>query len=523
VNVSPIFSYDELPYSSHPVQLSHPDNLACKAILHGLRAPDIETCRVLELGCGTGANLLSIAQILPKATLVGIDYAQRQIHQGKALADTVGIKNVELIAASLADLDGQLGQFDYIICHGVYSWVSKEIQQQILGNIKRHLAPNGIGYVSYNTYPGWHLRGLIREILCHQTKGTGDPNDQVNKARKYLDFLIQFSPEPDGLYSKILQKERDILSRTPDTYLYHEHLEETNQPLYFHEFANRLTEHQLQFLCEASYHPEEANFSEELRSQLSELSRDRIDYEQHVDFLVNGTFRRSLLCHSDVSIGSQPSTLAIRHVKMRSRAKPVKPIKEINNTEPAEFRGPRGETITTSHVLIKAALLCMSEQWPRLVSLDELQRLIGVKLETKLDPIQQLQNAELLSTAILRCYRTDLIQFHIHSPPEIRQVGERPLAPPLSRWQSIRREPISNMELELVDLSDFDRFVLSLLDGSRDRAAVIQAMIEHVQRGDITLQQKGVPVDDPELIATVVEHTLSATFDRLIDMSLLQG
>ena len=521
--MSPIFSYDELPYSSHPVQLSHPDNLACKAILHGLQAPPIESCRVLELGCGTGANLLSLAQILPNATLVGVDYAQRQIDQGKALTDTVGIKNVELIAASLADLDGQLGMFDYVICHGVYSWVSADIQRQILSNVKRHLAPRGVGYVSYNTFPGWHLRGLIREVLCYQTKGTGDPNEQVNKARKYLDFLIQYSPDPEGLYSKILQKERDILNRTPDTYLYHEHLEETNEPLYFHEFARRIAEHELQYLCEASYHPEEASFSEEVRTHLSQLSRDRTDYEQHIDFLVNGTFRRSLLCHADLPISSQPSTLAVKHVRMRSRARPVKPISDINSYDPEEFRGPRGETVTSSHALIKAALLCLSEHWPRSLSLEELHELTKAKLKAKPDPVQQLQDAELLAKAILRCYRTDLIQFHLHELPEIHQISERPMAAPLSRWQAIRREPVSNLAHELVDPSDFDRFVLSLLDGTRDRADIILAMIEHVQRGDITLQQKGVPVHDPELIATVVEHTLSKTFERFIDMSLLQG
>jgi methyltransferase-like protein len=179
--------------------------------------------------------------------------------------------------------------------------------------------------------------------------------------------------------------------------------------------------------------------------------------------------------------------------------------------------------VTSSHVLIKAALLCLSEHWPRSLSLEELHELTKVKLHAKPDPVQQLQDAELLAKAIVRCYRTDLVQFHLHGLHEIREISERPLAGPLSRWQAIRREPISNLAHELVDLSDFDRFVLSLLDGTRDRASIIQAMIEHVKRGEITLQQKGVPVENPELIATVVEHTLSKTFERFIDMSLLQG
>lgn len=314
-------TYDELPYSCHLVQWAHPDNLACKGRLFGLRAPDVETCRVLELGCGTGANLLPLAQVFPKASFVGIDYAQRQILHGKAIVDTLGLKNIELHSLSLADVDQRLGSFDYILCHGVYSWVSPSNQQKILEIIEQLLTPHGVAYVSYNTYPGWHLRGLVREILCHQTAKGGEPMDQVQRARKYLDFLIQFTPEQDGIYAKILRREKEILAKTPDTYLFHEHLEELNQPLYFHEFASRASQHRLQFLSEASYQSDEANFSSALQQQLSELARDRIDYEQQVDFLCNGTFRRTLLCRADIALTGQPSIVALREMRIRARAR----------------------------------------------------------------------------------------------------------------------------------------------------------------------------------------------------------
>lgn len=514
-------TYDELPYACHLVQWANPDNLACKARLHGLRAPEVETCRVLELGCGTGANLLPLAQALPKASLVGVDYAQRQILHGKAIVDTVGVKNLELHAMSLADVDEQLGSFDYILCHGVYSWVAPELQKKILEVIQDRLAPNGVAYVSYNTYPGWHLRGLVREILCHQTARAAEPMEQVQRAKKYLDFLIQFTPDQDGIYAKILRREREILSKTPDTYLFHEHLEELNQPLYFHQFAERAAQHQLQFLSEASYHPEEANFSEAVQEQLAGISRDRIDYEQQVDFLCNGTFRRTLLCRDDVSLTSQPSILALRDLRIRSRARASSTISDLQSNKPEEFLGAHGQTVTTSHPLIKAALLCLNEAWPRTLALDELYDRTNARLQATPNPVVRLHETELLSKAILRCYKTDVIQLSTIDLSCAAQLGQKPTVSPLTRWQATHQEPVSNLMHEVVDVNDFDRLVAGLMDGTRDRTAICQAVVDAVCQGTIDLQHQGKPVTDREVITAVADQSLSQCFEKFIELALV--
>ncbi len=107
------------------------------------------------------------------------------------------------------------------------------IAEQILKAIRECLSPAGVAYVSYNVYPGWHLRGLVREILCRQTAASASPAARVQQARQYLDFLITHAPGSDSVYGSILKREKDILSKTPDTYLFHEHLEELNEPSIF--------------------------------------------------------------------------------------------------------------------------------------------------------------------------------------------------------------------------------------------------------------------------------------------------
>src|SRR5262249_14540707 len=155
----------------------------------------VDRCRVLELGCGSGGNLLPMAESLPESRFLGIDLSPRQVSSGQATIQELGLRNIELKAMSITDVDAEMGQFDYVICHGVYSWVPEPVQDKILAICKENLAPHGIAYVSYNTYPGWHLRGLVRELLYFHSRKIAEPAARVQHARAFLDFLIKALPD----------------------------------------------------------------------------------------------------------------------------------------------------------------------------------------------------------------------------------------------------------------------------------------------------------------------------------------
>ena len=160
-------SYEQLPYESNPFFESHPRRLQTIAYLAGLNPPALENCRVLELGCAGGGNLIPAAESLPHATFTGIDLAPNQIADGNKIIHAIGLKNIHLRALSLTDLPADFGQFDYIIAHGLYSWVPPDVQHRILEICKTHLSPNGVAYISYNTYPGWRMREVMRELLLY--------------------------------------------------------------------------------------------------------------------------------------------------------------------------------------------------------------------------------------------------------------------------------------------------------------------------------------------------------------------
>jgi SAM-dependent methyltransferase len=166
----PATSYDEVPYASDPYPQSHPDQLATVATLFGMAPAPVDRCRVLELGCARGGNLIPLALALPRSRFVGIDSSAHQVVAAREVIAALGLGNIEVSQRSILDVDAGFGSFDYIICHGTYSWVPSEVQDKILAVCARNLAPGGVAYVSYNTYPGWHLRGLVRDLLCYHRR-----------------------------------------------------------------------------------------------------------------------------------------------------------------------------------------------------------------------------------------------------------------------------------------------------------------------------------------------------------------
>jgi len=188
-------SYDEAPYPGRAYAHTHPDYMAALATLLGLNPPPVARCRVLEIGCAAGSNLIPMALSLPEATFVGIDISPRQIADGRRIIETLGMTNVTLLVRDVQEVGDELGQFDYIIAHGVYSWVPAPVRDRLMALTKRALAPHGIAYISYNTYPGWHILGALRDLMIYAARGVEDPRERARIALALLDMLAESDSE----------------------------------------------------------------------------------------------------------------------------------------------------------------------------------------------------------------------------------------------------------------------------------------------------------------------------------------
>lgn len=467
-------SYDDVPYEGKPLFATHPDCLAAAARLRGIPAPDPSRCRVLELGCGTGGNLLAMAYALPESQFVGVDLSERQIAGGQAIAAEAGLKNLELKAASILEVDERWGTFDYILCHGVYSWVPPPVQQHILWVCRHLLAPCGVAYISYNTYPGWHLRRVVRDLMQFHTRRFSDPRVQVGQARAIVRFIAEASAELDSPLARYLAEETETLDEAADYYIYHEHLEQTNEPLYFWQFVERARAAGLEYLGESWHHSQFDSLPPQVQQTLQGLSSDLVELEQWLDFIHSRTFRRSLLCRAEVPIDRTPSPTVLRPLWLTALARPQTPEPEVASPQPERFVRDDGCGATTNVPLLKAALLELFRRWPAAIPFPEL--LTAAMDAARLAERQRPEAEAVLAGLLVRSYLSQLVAIHCQPFPFTLQPSERPRASRLAQVMARRQRLVPNLRHHLVPLTPPMRSVLELADGSRTVEQIAAAL-----------------------------------------------
>jgi methyltransferase-like protein/SAM-dependent methyltransferase len=514
----PANSYDELPYVAHVIPETSPDRLAVNATLYGMAPKNPACCRVLELGCAHGANLFPMAVAMPEAQFVGIDLSPRQIESGQAILALTGIKNVTLRAMSLLDVNDDFGRFDYILCHGVYSWVPAAARDKILSIFARHLEPEGVAYLSYNTYPGWHFRGMVREMFKYHADAFSDPTTKVKEARAMLDFLIKAVPDPQGTYARALKDEQKMLEDTQDTYIFHEHLEDVNHPVYFSALVADAARHGLSYLGPARFDTVDDNLPPPVQAALDQLGSDRIRREQYLDFVRNRTFRKSLFCHSNRPRSEVPTIEALDRLRFSALAKPQSAQPDIRSEAPEEFRSPTDDRLTTIKPLVKCALTALFDSWPRSLTLDELWTEVQARFGPDFDG-----DRPMLADVLLKLHRGNLVALHVCEPPLVCAVSERPVASVVARYQAEAEIKICNLRHRVVRLDDFDSLMIRLLDGTRDRAAILATLAGWAAEGFFDVSRSGQPVSDPAQLREALTACLDEGLQTLAKNALLVG
>jgi SAM-dependent methyltransferase len=449
--------YNEVAYPSAIYPQTHPDRLATIGRLFGVAPAPVEKARVLELGCGDGANLIAMADALREAHFIGIDLASAPVQRGREVLKALNISNVELQVGDILQCDLAGARFDYIIAHGLYSWVPGAVRDRVLQICRDHLAPEGIAYISYNAYPGNHLRDLARGMMQYHARNFRDPLQQIRQARGLLQLASGARPEPE-LFHQVVKQEFERCLKYTDAGFYHDDLCPTNQPIYFWQFVEHAQTFGLQYLAEADVADMQTDgLAPQVLEVLKGLDpRNFIAREQYLDFFKGRAFRQTLLCRHDVKIDRELKPERIGDLLVSADVRSV-----AINGDAEDFAGPRSAVITIRDSLARSALNRLGEIWPKRVPAREL---------CPSDP------AHLLAF-LVRCYEMSFIELHTWSPNFVTKISERPAASAVARYQAAVSDVIPTPRHTTLKIDGpIARKLVRLLDGSHNREELLRQL-----------------------------------------------
>ncbi len=457
---------------------------------------------------------------LPGSRFVGVDLSMRHVEAARDTIRAVGLENIRIEHASITDIDRSWGEFDYIICHGVFSWVDGNVQQKILEIAAENLAPAGVAYVSYNTYPGWHMRESVRHMMRYHASRFHQPSEQITQARALLDFLAASVSANNDAYGQLLNTELEKVRASMDWYLFHEHLEPTNSPLYFYQFIERARRVGLQYLSEADLPAMlSQRFPPPVAEILERISPDILHLEQYMDFVRNRLFRQTLLCH-DTLRPQRALGPALLHRLMASSRATVEGLAIDLAPGTATVFHQGGCRVEVEAPAAKVALAHLVEQWPRTVEVDQLCTIALESSAASNGAGGGEQNRGPLMEDLFRCFVSGLIELHTFQPPCAINPSDAPRANRLAAYQGETQNLVVNACHEMITLDSLDRKVLPLLDGIRSRAEVVEALAEFVQSGEL-VRAKHVEGDKPEEMGVSLSRALDKTIADLARAGVL--
>jgi SAM-dependent methyltransferase len=353
-------TYDEVEYPSRSFNQTHPERAAAIGTLLGMSPPPPSTCRVLDVGCGSGWNLIPMAAAMPDAQFVGFDLAASAIEAAKRDAATLHLNNVRFEHLDLMEFPKELGQFDYIIAHGFYSWVPEPVRLKLLEICRAHLSEQGLAFISFNANPYGRLRRMWRDMmLFHDAQIAVDsPQQRLEQSKAFLETLRDQWTRNATLrfHAKLLDNQIASIQSGGGNWFFHDDLGPFFELFSITDFSREIGSHGLQFAAEALFE----NLAPEA---LADTGDDWIVREQNWDNIAFRGFHSTLICHQGIPL-QRP---AAAFEKLRYAA-------PLQRTSPTVFRNDWTTSEAESEDPATLAVLGRLEKaWPDSIAFQDLQ------------------------------------------------------------------------------------------------------------------------------------------------------
>ncbi len=393
--------YDELPYRSFPIEWTAPERLALASLLHGGPRQPLDSYRVLELGCGDGANLLPMAYYRRHASFVGVDGARSQIDVAKSGKSASKLSNIEFIHSDFRTADHHLdGNFDYIIAHGIFSWVPHDVRDALLQLCAKRLRRGGLLYLNYNTKPGWNVRGMVREFLLAQTAGMTKLPIRAQQAQEVAAKVVSSLTVGEHPYSQLMVNEFQFVCDNHVSYVAHEYLASDNHPYWRSEFMALAQHHGLEYVADADFNYSSGQISDDIVPQLVEQQITGRSLDDTVDFLCYRQLHTPILTRSPLT-RCPPSIEEFSNLLVASCLTAC----EQSGTQNSMFQHPSGYQVEAKEEVIRTALEKLQPLWPRGLRIDR----VFPDVRHVMDDLKLLHRNGLIE---LRCTEPSDLEFH---------------------------------------------------------------------------------------------------------------
>ena len=513
---APLTSYDKLPGTQRPVPTTHLDGLAVAATLASIRVAPVSKCRVLEIGCAIGGNLLPMAQQFPGSTFLGIDNSFKQIAAAQKTAAGAGLTNIKFEVMDLTTMGSDLGEFDYIIANGIFSWVRPAAREALLPTISRLLAPTGVAFVNYHVYPGWHGREMLREAIALRVQGAGDTLEVIARARDFLNWIDRYSQSPAESpfpHAHVIRAEARFLTTTPDDYLLHEYLEAFPVAIYFRQFVAQLAASGLNYVCEVKVNPFRKQMIDELRGERG-ANADWMQIEEDIDVVLGAFMRRSLICKNLQAPSPTPILENIEHLSARALVLPTAMPQSITSDEAMSFQFVDGRTVQLSEAPVKMILIALSRAWPQALPIGQMIQTMqsDLQLGANFAAPNTPERQQILAT-LVACASAGVVELHSQPVEFVPYATEKPKATALARYQAREGKWVTSLIHTLViNLTKTDRLLLAHLNGARDRNALVAVLKAAIAKGVLP----NPAVDQ----GAAIEAGLQSDLEQVVEQSL---
>lgn len=277
-----------------------PDFLNLCAVMHGVAPIGLEKgFTYCELGCGQGMTVLIMASNYPQGRFYAIDFNPSHIARARRLAEEAGLTNITFLEKSFAEVDQNpslLPECDFIVLHGIFTWVSDENRQHIINICAHHLKSGGIVYNSYNAKPGWVMGEPIQKLVYEASKlFAGNSVTRLDKSVGLLGELENAEPRFFAINKEMIKKRLEALGAKDKHYLVHEYFHDGWRAFYFTEVAAYMAQAKLDFVGEAAVSaPYVMRLLQQKTRELLGKVPDKNVRELFKDIIFNTMFRKDM-------------------------------------------------------------------------------------------------------------------------------------------------------------------------------------------------------------------------------------